>query len=75
MVGNVRTKIGFHYSPYLDLLVSVPQEPILDPLLFNVYIHEQSFSCDCESDIIAYVGNTILYACERNMDLALNKLE
>ena len=33
------------------------------------------FPCDCESDIIAYVGNTILYACERNMNLALNKLE
>ena len=33
------------------------------------------FLCDCESDIITYVNNTILYGCERNMDLALNKLE
>ena len=69
-----RTKIGSSYSPYLDLLVRVPQGPILGPLLFNVYMCDL-FLCDCESNIINYAGDTTLYACEPNMDLVLSKLE
>ena len=33
-----RTKIGFSYSPYVDLLVGAPQVSILSPLLFNIYM-------------------------------------
>ena len=33
------------------------------------------FLCDCESNIMHYEDNTILYACEPNMDLVLSKIE
>ena len=46
-----RTKIGSSYCPYLDLLLGVPQGPILDILLFNIYMCNL-FLCDCKSDII-----------------------
>ena len=69
-----KTKIGSSYSPYLDLLVGVPQGSILGPLLFNIYMCDL-FLCDCESNIINYADDTTLYACEPNMDLVLNKLE
>ena len=33
------------------------------------------FLCDCESKIINYADGTTFYACERNIDLVLSKLE
>ena len=69
-----RTKIGSSYSPYLDLLVGVPQGSILGPLLFNIYMWDL-FLCDCETNIINYVDDSTLYACEPNIDLVLSKLE
>ena len=69
-----RMKIGSSYSPYLDLLVGVPQGSIFGPLLFYIYMCDL-FLCDCETIIINYVDDTTLYACEPNMDLVLSKLE
>ena len=69
-----RTKIGSSYSPYLDLLVGVPQGAILGPLLFNIYTSDP-FLCDCKTNIINYADGTTLYACEPNMDLILSKRE
>ena len=69
-----RTKIGSSYSPYLDLLVGVPQGSILGSLLFSIYMCD-CFLCDCKTNIINYADDTPLYACESNMDLVLSKLE
>ena len=69
-----RTKIGASYSPYLDLLVSVPQGSILGPLHFNIYMCDL-FVCDCETNIINCADDSTLYACEPNMHLVLSKLE
>ena len=66
------TKIGSFYGPYLDLLVDVPQESLLCPLLFDIYMCDL-FLCDYESNIINYAYDITLYACEPNIDLVLNE--
>ena len=73
MIENLGRKKVPLYSPYLDLLVGVPQGSILGPLLFNICMCDL-FLCDCESNI-NYADDTTLYACEPDMDLVLSKLE
>ena len=68
------TKRGSSYSPYLNILMGVPQGPILGPLLFNIYMYDL-LQRDCESNIINYPDGTILYACKPNIELVLSKLE
>ena len=41
-----KMKIGSYYSPYLDLLVGIPQGTILGSLLFNIHMCNL-FLCDC----------------------------
>ena len=69
-----KMKIGSYYSPYLDLLVGIPQGTILGSLLFNIHMCNL-FLCDCQSNIINYPNETTLYACEPNIDVVLSKLE
>ena len=73
MIENLGRKKVPLYSPYLDLLVGVPQGSILGPLLFNICMCDL-FLCDCESNI-NYADDTTLYACEPDMDLVLSKLK
>ena len=70
----IKKKIGSSYSPYLGLLVGIPQGSILGPLLFKIHICDLSL-CDCKSNIINYVEDTTLHASEPDMDLVLSKLE
>ena len=43
-------------------------------MLFNIYKCDH-FLCDCETNVVNYADNTILYASEPNMDFLLSKLE
>ena len=54
--------------------MGIPQVPIFGPLLSNMYMWDL-FLCDCESNIINYKDDTVLHACEPNMDLVLSKIE
>ena len=61
-----RTKIGSSYSPYLDLLVGVPQGSILGPLLFNIYMCDL-FPFDYKTNIISYADDSTFYMVSKQL--------
>ena len=64
---KLKMETGSSYSPYLGLLVGVPRESILGPLLCNICMCD-IFLCDCKTNI-NYADDNTLYACEPNMRL------
>ena len=53
------SKINSEDSDLEDLLIGVPQEPVLGPLLFDIYMCDL-FLFLTESNIVNYVDDTTL---------------
>ena len=57
--SKFRTKIGFSYTPYIEILV----------IVYSLFLY------DGESNITNYADDTTLYTCEPNINLVLSKVE
>ncbi len=69
-----RVKVNGSFSTYEHLSLGVPQGSVLGPLLFNIYINDLLFSFD-KTDICNYADDTTIYACNKNLDNVIGKLE
>ena len=58
----------------LEIILGVPQESILGPILFNVCINDLLLFIK-ETDICNFANDTTLYACGKDLDTISNKLE
>ena len=62
------------FSTYKNLSLGVPQGSVLGPLFFNIYIKGFLLSIQA-TDICNYADDTTIYACDRNLDSAIARLE
>ena len=69
-----RVKINSNFSSYLDIFQGVPQESILGPLLFNLFLCDLFLFVE-EADIMIYADDNTPYVCCENVDVTLETLE
>ena len=63
-----RTKINSSYKDWYDIIRSVPQGSILDPLLFDLTINDLFLFIE-KTNICNFVDDTI-YSCQNDLKLS-----
>ena len=59
-------KVGSFLSEWLEIILGIPQESILGPILFNVFINDLLLFMK-EADICNFADDTSLYACGKDL--------
>ena len=69
-----RIKVGSSLGEWLEIILGVPLESILEPILFNVCINDLLLFIN-ETDICNFADDTTLYAYGKDLATISNKLE
>ena len=69
-----RVRIKTSYSEWTDIKYGVPQESILGPLLFNVYLRDL-FMFTEDYEMVNYADDNTPYVCEGDMNKIILTLE
>ena len=72
--GKQRTKINSDFSSWEETLFGAPQESILGPLLFNIFLCDLFFIIN-ETDFSSYVDNNTPYVVGNNIEDVIIKLQ
>ena len=69
-----RVKINGSFSTYKQLFLGVPQRSFLGFLSLNIYINDLLLSL-MDTDICNYADDTTIYACDKNLNNVIARLE
>ena len=67
-----RTKIGDSFSKYQGIITVVPQDSILGPLFFNIFVNDLFLSID-KSTLRNYADDNIVYTSGNDANAVINK--
>ena len=68
-----RTKVDDSFSDFIDLLLGISQDSILDPLLFNIYICNLFFFVE-QDNVTSYADDTTPYSNGKNIVTVLENI-
>ena len=69
-----RVKINDEFSSWLDIVVGVPQWPILGPLLFNIFLFDMFLFCN-DIYFASYADNNTPYCIGKTPEEVISQLE
>ena len=69
-----RTKIGFTYSRWYEIVRDIPKSSILGPLLFKIFINHL-FPFIEKTNICNFANDNTIYSCNNNLQTICKKLK
>ena len=69
-----RVKVNGSFSKWTETLLGVPQDSVLGPLLFNIYLNDLFMFLD-ETKVCNYADDTTIHACGPKIETVIVHLE
>ena len=67
-------RVNGEYSSWIEIIFGVPQDSILGPLIFNIYVGDYFLFVE-NSDIASYADDNTPYSTAEQTDVVINNLE
>ena len=62
-------------SDWIELYQGVPQDTVLGPLIFNIYVNSMKQTISNQCKLVQYADDTMILCSDKDENHALNKLE